>query len=766
MSFFSRWLRKAPPSSPASAPQPAPSSPKPSAAERAQASAAEERMLQTAIAAGDAQAVARWVVEGSSTAVRQTAAQAIEDPELLQKLIRDMRGGKDNRVYKILSAKREVQLEQARKQERLQAEITATLQELERHSRLPHDALYSATLHVMERDWQAIAEHADPSLREQAALSLARARETVAAHARQLAEQAAREQAEAVAVAESHRQREQQAQAAAAAAAEQAQAIEAEQRAHEEQLKAEKQAARAISELIAKARAALREGNTARAAGVRRALDEHLAGATPPAALAGQIQQLDQQLRELQDWKQFSVAPKRVELIEQMQALIGATLEPPLLAEKIKALQDAWRALSRGAGENLEAEWQRFHTAAQQAYQPCAEYFAAQALIRQENLQRRAALLTKLEAFEAATHSESPDWRAVARALREAKPEWYRHAPVDRQAGRVQQQAFATVIERLQSLLDAEYARNRQQKESLIARAQALLASDDERQATAAVKALQQQWQAVGPVPHEADQRLWADFRQHCDAVFQKRQQTAAALAAGLEHAKTQAIGLCEQVEHIGMLEGSELLTRTASLAELRTAFEALGEFPRAESRELRQRFERALDRCKAALTRQHARDAERAWDHLFAAADPVRAYRLAVARGQDAETIERLKTAAESALAAVPRWPRGGQEALNQALAQSPGADIAANETALRILCIRAELMVDAETPAEDLALRRDYQLQRLARRMGQGATPDDTRFDTLALDWVRVGPVEAAVYQSLVQRFRRCSQVPVRPT
>ena len=62
-----------------------------------------------------------------------------------------------------------------------------------------------------------------------------------------------------------------------------------------------------------------------------------------------------------------------------------------------------WDALmSKGAGENLEADWQRFHEASQKAYQPCREYFEARAQVRQENLQRRAALLARLVAFEAA----------------------------------------------------------------------------------------------------------------------------------------------------------------------------------------------------------------------------------------------------------------------------------------------------------------------------------------------------------------------------
>src|ERR1700751_4412014 len=110
MSLFSRLFRKAPTPVPTSTLQPAPSEngktpPKPSAADRAQALAAEESALRAAVDARDVQAVARLGVEGTSTRVRQAAAEAIEDLDMLRQLIRDVRGGNDKNVYKVLTSK-------------------------------------------------------------------------------------------------------------------------------------------------------------------------------------------------------------------------------------------------------------------------------------------------------------------------------------------------------------------------------------------------------------------------------------------------------------------------------------------------------------------------------------------------------------------------------------------------------------------------------------------------------------------------------------
>ncbi|MCU1334397.1 MAG: hypothetical protein JWM08_3389 [Candidatus Angelobacter sp.] len=717
--------------------------------------------MRAAIDARDVQAVARLVVAGASTRVRQAAADAIEDPDVLRQLIRDVRGGNDKNVYKVLTSKRDALLEQARKLEQLRAGIDEASAALERHSQRPYDTLFSQRLDQFESRWGAVSEQADQELRGRVQHWIDRARETVAEHLLQVATQASREQAAAGAAAEARRLREQQAQASAAAAAEQTQLAEEQNRALAEQQHAEQQAARQIGELIRKARAALSDGSTSRAAGVRRTIEEKLAGAPPlPANLAGQIQSLDQQLDALKDWKSFSVTPKRAELIEEMELLVEATLDPLALADRIKSLQDEWRTLSKGAGEGLEADWQRFQQAAQRAYQPCKEYFAAQALVREDNLRRRDALLAELTAFEAGHNWEQADWRAVVKTLRETKDGWRSCSPVDRQAGKQQQEAFSALTASLQGRLDAEYARNVKQKESLIERTRQLLASDDSRKAIDAVKQLQQQWQTVGPVPREVDQRLWGEFRQHCDAVFQKREQESAAYTAGLENNKTQALALCERLDQIAALEGAELLAHAGALAELRSAFQALGEFPRAATRELHNRFDQGLDRCEKSFARQRARDVERGWDDLFEAANQVRAYGLAVAHGVDTEQLDILKNTAETCIGSVQRWPKGGLDAVKKWLAPQPSADLAANEVALKMLCIRAEILTETPTPQEDQPLRREYQLQRLAQSMGQGPRVDETGLDTMAIEWVSVGPVEDVAYEPLLQRFRRCRE------
>jgi hypothetical protein len=329
---------------------------------------------------------------------------------------------------------------------------------------------------------------------------------------------------------------------------------------------------------------------------------------------------------------------------------------------------------------------------------------------------------------------------------------------VDRAAGKALQQKFDALTGSLQSRLDAQYDRNVKAKSSMIERTQRLLDLEDSRKAIDEVKALQQQWRAVGPVPRAQDQRLWEEFRQHCDAVFQRRQQEFVEYTAGLEANKSKAVALCEEVEGIVELSGPQLLEGMQKLPDLRLAFEALGEFPRSQERALQQRFERALERCDKAIDRQRASDAEQSWDSLFNAADRVRAYRCSVALDVDVTERDVVRKEAEDYIAAVSQWPSGGLETIRKAFAREGAVDFAANEKALRMLCIRAEILTDTPTPPEDQPLRREYQVQRLINNMGQGSRADAPDMDAMALEWICAGPTVDATYKPLLERFKRC--------
>jgi hypothetical protein len=731
-----------------------------------------DRLRQLIVRIDDPVVLEKLVLEGPTSRVRQSAAAAITDADQLHALLPRVRG-KDKSVYKLIKQKCDVfsaRLRQAQEAAREADELCAAL---EQHGVRTHDSFYAATLAALTARWQALATRPDPAIDQRGQLALERCRDVIATHeheaARQAAEHAAAQAAQAEVRAARERAREEVARAAAAQAeadaresAEAAAVRVAEDRARDEQRAAETQAFSEISSLIRLARAALQGGNTRRAARFRLGLEEALQKVPAvPMHLARSVQQLDEALNELRQWKDYVVAPKRIELIEEMDALVGSSEEPAALAEHIRALQQEWRTINKGIISEAPADAERFQQAYQAAFKPCQEYFAAQAAVRRENLEARKRVLERLQAFANSQQAEHADYRLVAQVLREAPQEWRSHSPVDRDASRPAEIEFNQAMDRLRQLLNGWYERNEAEKKSLITQARQLAAVDDPTEAVDRVKRLHEQWKETGPVSREQSQALWEEFHGLCDAVYKRREQAYALYSAGLESAKAAANALCEQVEQAQGDPAPDRLAAREKIGEWHAAFDALGELPRADARGLHDRFERAIARHEARLAQQDLRDAEAAESNVFEAARHIQAYERAVMQDAPAEQRASLRSAAESFIAGVARWPKASLQALQQALSRAESASAGDGESrakALRMLCIRGEILTSTPTPPADEELRREYQMQLLMQGLGQASQTDDRDWDAMLLEWIGIGAVAPEVHEDLQRRFVRC--------
>ncbi len=727
-----------------------------------------ERLGQALARIDDRAELAQLVVDGPSSRLRQMAAAAVDDPAQLHDLLKRVRD-KDKAVYRIIKQKCDALGAEERKAQEFSRESGALCAALERHSTKLHDPLYAATLDLLVARWRALPQRPAADVEQRGQQAIERCTAVVAEHdrvvARQAAERASHEEArEAL---ERARQAEQRAAAEQAEADAQALAAAAAARAADEQAQAERRAAeeqahRQIGSLIRLAKDALRGGNTRKAARFRLAVEDTVKTvAAVPAHLTRSLQQLDDKLNELRQWKDYAVAPKRIELIEEMEALVGSEEEPEALAERLRALQQEWRTINKGIASDTSADAERFRQAFQAAYKPCQEYFAAQAAVRRENLEARRRVLERLRAFEASEGAEHGDGRLLLQVLREAPREWRGHSPIDRDAARSVEIEFNQALDRLRARLNAWYDANEADKRSLITQARHLATVEDTTLAIDGVKRLQTLWKETGPASRDQAQPLWDEFRAVCDAVFKRREQAFAAQAAGLEASKAQCVALCDQVEQAATAPPAERAAANAKLAEWRAAFDALGELPRADARGLRDRFERAVSLYESRLGQHDRRAAEAAVSDLFEAGARIRAYEWAVMQNAAPAERDSLRTAAEAFVAGVSRWPTGGLQAAKRALDRADSAadtDCAARERALRLLCIRCELLSATPTPPEDEALRREYQLQLLMQRMGQPSQADDRDWDAMLLEWIGIGAINREVHEDLQRRFIRC--------
>ncbi len=727
-----------------------------------------ERLAQAMSLVQDPAELASLVMSPSSR-VRLEAAQRVEDPAMLRSLLKQVRE-RDKGVYKIIKEKCDALNAEARRAERQAAEVAMLCASLEQHGQRSYDAHYAAAFEDLKRRWDSVAPTDERQARARAAIG--RCELVIAAHLADVREQAAREallRDEQRAVEEAEKRTRREIEEAAAAEAlkaakareDEAAAQEAAARGRAEVREAHERRLRQIEGTLQRADESLTAGNTKAAAGQRRDIEEQLSAMGElPAALVRKVRALDARLKELKHWKDFAVAPKRRELITEMQALIGSSQDPSALSKSIKLLQEQWRTMTKGIASETGQDWEEFQRASQAAYEPCRKFFDEQRALRQENLDKRREIVARLMAFEAAQAGETPDWRLIANVLHEAPREWRSHFPVEREAGRVLEKEFEAVMSRLTARIDTWSAGNVAEKQALIRRAKLVASQADGGEAAEAVKRLQVLWKEVGFAPRETEQSLWMEFRAACDAVFQKRQQAEDAHRAGLAASKAAAEALCEQVEQVAQRSGGELLREAARMAELRAAFEALGELPRAEARSLGVRFERAIGACRLRMQQQKEEDAKQAYANLFEAGRRIREVEWAKRGDAGASDTGELTQVAQDFIAAVPAWPPGGAAVLRDRFAKVEAVlqtDAPARERSLRTLCVRAEILKERTSPAEDEALRREYQVKRLMQGMGQGRGAEEGEWGAMVMEWVRIGAIEPRAHEALEERFRR---------
>ncbi len=245
---------------------------------------------------------------------------------------------------------------------------------------------------------------------------------------------------------------------------------------------------------------------------------------------------------------------------------------------------------------------------------------------------------------------------------------------------------------------------------------------------------------------------MWKQFREHCDAIFARRQAEFEAADQARQVQATEAESLIKELQELAQQPKSSPGAQQAQIDDLKARFQQLKELPRQRTQALNDTFYQALKALqeKQKTDRQHAKARQR--QQLFNAADAIRALELACLEGGDSTAA---REEAEIALESVEHWPGNSQPILQARLdnaeALTPEAQKHNLET-LRLLCIRSEIATGRESPAQDKARRMAYQMEQLQQGLGQQAdTPE-----TLLLEWLALGGAPDPEYTQLLARFQ----------
>lgn len=423
------------------------------------------------------------------------------------------------------------------------------------------------------------------------------------------------------------------------------------------------------------------------------------------------------QLRELTDWQGFATRPKQESLCEQMEYLANQPMEPEAKAERIKELQNEWRGLGGSSDRDL---WSRFKQASDQAYEPCKAYFSAKSGLKQANLETRKTICDQLGTFLDNADWNNIDWKAAERIHQTAREEWKAAWPVEFRDNRPVQKRFDDLLKQLEAPLDTERKKNEALKQDIVERAEALIEHEPLGDAMNQAKALQTEWTSIGITRHREDRKLWQAFRKACDQIFARRDARKNEQEQLSREADEKAGPVLEACQSAGA--DSSLDRLKEALSEL----DSLRNEPLSASSKERVSQERSrLSGLVSTRQLQEQIDTWKSW----------------------------INSRSSNAL---------DSDALPQHWA-GLAADIGQPDPVE--LVIRAEILAEVASPAEDQGLRMEIQVQRLAEGMGNASSGSDKsrQLEMLVANWCLVQPVDV-VSEPLAERLGKALEAILR--
>lgn len=218
----------------------------------------------------------------------------------------------------------------------------------------------------------------------------------------------------------------------------------------------------------------------------------------------------------------------RTQIVERAEAL--AATDPSRVqwksaGEELRALLDEWKKAQHD-GPRLDrpsedALWKRF-SHARTAFDRARRHFFAE--LEQRNAGARAA--KEAIVVEAEQLAGSTDWGATAAQYRDLMARWKAAGRANRKDDdalwarfRAAQDTFFHARDEANAVVDAEYAANLEVKEQILAEAEALVPVTDLARAKAALRDIQDRWEAAGKVPRADVQRVEGRLRAVENAV-------------------------------------------------------------------------------------------------------------------------------------------------------------------------------------------------------------------------------------------------------
>ncbi|WP_100640858.1 DUF349 domain-containing protein [Alteromonas facilis] len=445
--------------------------------------------------------------------------------------------------------------------------------------------------------------------------------------------------------------------------------------------------------------------------------------------LIRQYEQFSDEVAQLKDWQSYVATPRRPELVKQMIALAdNITDDIEARRKAISTLRADWQSL--GPIDSNSELAVAFDEAAEKAYAPCKAFFAKQAELREGNKQKAITLLAALETLSTCEQNDE----FISRYM-QLRKDWFALGEIGRKDWQSLKQRFNELCQPLQQRANDIQKEHAQQKLALIEQAKQI-AETLPCNTAASLKALQEAWKSVGYAGQGKDHRLWQQFKSVNDEGYAKLK------ALKVEHAQKSNEVLDEMNAAINAINVDVDVADATKpwLSQVEQALETV-----------RQTLIAAKDDSETRLQLKHVRQIEASLSHLHKTAKAKNAEHYAKQQADVTNSaFEYLQSivGTDTTLDNNPNIPF-------KVLAPNTDEDISRHA-----LTLQMEIIAQLDSPAQDIALREQQQLQLMTRKLQEG---ESVSMDDLWSAWLSLGPIsqtEAALLERAKLAYTQAKQ------
>ena len=294
------------------------------------------------------------------------------------------------------------------------------------------------------------------------------------------------------------------------------------------------------------------------------------------------------------------------ELLEKLKLITAS--EDPTKIQEVRAVQDEWKTIGHVLKADIEPLYREYRFLLDKFYRLREMHFELLDYDRKINLQEKERLIKEAEKLipPEEDREESEVWRERMDLLAEIQQQWKAAGHVPREEMDRINSEFRAVVDNFfevrqgfMEVQDQLRTENGEKKKAILEKMMPFAAFTADRprawnEATRELRALQEEWKAIGQAPYSINSELWSKYREHCNAFFSNKSAFFKKFDEFRAENLEKKRALVERVEEL--VAKGEWEKTAKELKDLQRSWKEIGPVPERHSNKLWNRFRSACD--------------------------------------------------------------------------------------------------------------------------------------------------------------------------